>query len=140
MLGPSQAKSVRLANNLGRLRMILELKRDERRKARLILQGFREPAEWDEGSVASRVAYPSSIRTFLFHSGPRSDVITTNDVSVAFLQSDPYSDDQDPRRELDSSWVRALQCVLRSGSHRVVSPEAKIQRQAIPLLLIEVDL
>ena len=53
MLGPSEANSVRLTNNLGKLRMLLELKRDQRRKARLILQGFMEPAEWDEGSVAS---------------------------------------------------------------------------------------
>jgi hypothetical protein len=97
LLGPSEAKSVRLTNNLGRLRMILELKRDQRRKARLILQGFREPAEWDEGSVASPVAHPSSIRSFVFHAGPRGHVVTTNDVSVAFLQADKYSLDQAAR-------------------------------------------
>ena len=43
------------------------------------------------------MAYPSSIRTLLFHSGPRSDVISTNDVTVAFLQSDPCPSDQEPR-------------------------------------------
>ena len=84
LLGPSEAKSVRLTNNLGRLRMILELKRDQRRKARLILQGFREPAEWDEGSVASPVAYPSSIRSFMFHAGPRDEIVTTNDVYLVW--------------------------------------------------------
>ena len=97
LLGPSEASRVRLTHALGRLRMILEAKRDGRLKARLILQGFREPIEWDAGSVASPVAYPSSIRTLLFHSGPRSDVISTNDVTVAFLQSDPYPSDQEPR-------------------------------------------
>ena len=78
------------------MRMLLDTKRDGRLKARLIMQGFREPIEWDDGSVASPVAYPSSIRPLLFHSGPRSDVISTNDVSVAFLQSDPYPSDQEP--------------------------------------------
>ena len=28
----------------------------------LILQGFREPLEWDEGSVASPVAFASTLR------------------------------------------------------------------------------
>ena len=97
LLGPSEASRVRLTHALGRLRMILEAKRDGRLKARLILQDFGEPIEWDDGSVASPVAYPSSIRTLLFHSGPRSDVISTNDVTVAFLQSDPYPSDQEPR-------------------------------------------
>ena len=41
LLGPSEAKSARLANNLGILKMMLKLKRDARKKARLILQGFR---------------------------------------------------------------------------------------------------
>jgi hypothetical protein len=113
LLGPSEAKSVRLANNLGRLRMILELKRDDRRKARLILQGFREPVEWDEGSVASPVAYPSSIRTFLFHSGPRTDVISTNDVSVAFLQSDPYSLDQAPRYVAYKAYRESIEWIFQ---------------------------
>ena len=97
LLGTLEATSIAQSHALGRLKMILEAKRDDRKKGRLILQGFREPKEWDEGSVASPVAYPSSLRTLLFHAGPRSDVISLNDVSVAFLQSNPYPKDQAPR-------------------------------------------
>ena len=93
LLGPAEATRVSREYSLGKLRMILELKRDGRKKARLILQGFREPVEWDEGSVASPVAFTSTLRMLLFTAGLRSDVISVNDVSVAFLQSDPL-----PRR------------------------------------------
>jgi hypothetical protein len=37
-----------------RLRMLMEVKRDLRKKCRLILQGFREPREWDGGVTDSR--------------------------------------------------------------------------------------
>jgi hypothetical protein len=97
LLGPAEATRVSREYSLGKLRMLLELKRDGRKKARLILQGFREPVEWDEGSVASPVAFSSTLRMLLFSAGPRSDVISVNDVSVAFLQSDPYPLDQNPR-------------------------------------------
>ena len=86
LLGPAEATRVSRECSLGKLRMLLELKRDGRRKARLILQGFREPVEWDEGSVASPVAFTSTLRMLLFTAGLRSDVISVNDVSVAFLQ------------------------------------------------------
>ena len=52
LLGPAEATRVSREYNLGKLRMLLELKRDGRKKARRILQGFREHVEWDEGSVA----------------------------------------------------------------------------------------
>ena len=55
--------------------MLLEVKRDGRKKAGLILQGFREPVEWDEGSVASPLAFVSTLRMLLFTGGLRSDVI-----------------------------------------------------------------
>ena len=97
LLGTLEATHIAQSHTLGRLKMILDAKRDSRKKGILILQGFREPKEWDEGSVASLVAYPSSLRILLFHAGPRSDVISLNDVSVAFLQSNPYSKDQAPR-------------------------------------------
>ena len=97
LLGPSESNSVRRESNLGKLRMLLELKRDGRKKARLILQGFREPKEWDEGSVSSPVVFPSSIRSFLFSAGDRDECISVNDVSVAFLQADPFPLDQPSR-------------------------------------------
>ena len=62
LLGPAEATRVSREYSLGKLRMLLELKRDGRKKARLILQGFREPMEWDEGSVASPVAFASTLK------------------------------------------------------------------------------
>jgi hypothetical protein len=50
---PKQAYSVRSANALGKLRMLLELKRDGRRKGRLIIN--KEPVEWQTGSNTSEV-------------------------------------------------------------------------------------
>ena len=44
MQDPKQAYSVRSVHALGRLRMLLELKRDGRRKGRLIIN--KEPVEW----------------------------------------------------------------------------------------------
>ena len=69
LLGPAEATRVSREYSLGKLRMLLELKRDGRKKARLILQGFREPLEWDEGSVASPVAFASTLRMLLFTAG-----------------------------------------------------------------------
>lgn len=97
LLGPAEATRVSREYSLGKLRMLLELKRDGRKKARLILQGFREPTDWDEGSVTSPVAFASTLRLLLFTAGLRSDIISVNDVSVAFLQSDPYPPEQSPR-------------------------------------------
>ena len=86
--------AVRSAHPVVPLRMILEWKKDGRKKGRLILQGFREPPEWDHGSNASPVAFNSTIRTLLFgKGGGPDDVISSIDVSVAFLQSDDYGPD-----------------------------------------------
>ena len=46
LLGPAEATRVSREYSLVKLRMLLELKRDDRKKARLVLQGFREPLEW----------------------------------------------------------------------------------------------
>ena len=70
--------------------MILEAKRDVRRKGRLILQGFQEPYSWDGGvSSDSPVAYMSTIRLLLARTG-KDDEITARDVSTAFLQSTQF--------------------------------------------------
>ena len=69
------------------MRMLLGVKKDGSRKARLILQGFKEPREWDLGSNVSPVAYPSSVRSLVFMGGEKTDVLSSIDVSVAFLQT-----------------------------------------------------
>jgi hypothetical protein len=89
-LSREEAARVRAETLVPRLRMLLAVKRDGRRKCRLVLQGFSEPEAWDEGrSVDSPVAYHTSVRLLLAKSGA-ADVISKRDVSVAFLQSDAY--------------------------------------------------
>ena len=80
-----------------RMRMRLEAKKDGRRKGRLIVQGFREPQSWDVGGTDSPVASIASIRTLLFMAGLVGDVISSIDVSTAFLQSNDYPPDHEPR-------------------------------------------
>ena len=79
------------------LRMILESKRDGRLKGRLVAIGYREPKYWDVKTNSSPVVSLSTVRALLFKAGPASDVISSVDVSVAFLQADPYPDDH-PKR------------------------------------------
>ena len=80
-----------------RLRMNLEPKRDGRRKCRLILQGFREPKSWDRGTIDSPVAALSTIRAMVFMVGNEGDIISSIDVSTAFLQSESYDPSDEPR-------------------------------------------
>ena len=87
------AEQVRRDHQVGRLRMLLELKRNLRKKGRMIVQGFREPEEWDDGSNVSPVAFVDSIRMLFFMAGLASDVISTNDVAVAFLQAVGFAHD-----------------------------------------------
>jgi hypothetical protein len=94
---PVEASRIMVTESVVSLRMQLEAKKDGRRKARLLLQGFKEPAEWDVGSNVSPVAFPSTIKTLVYEAGPVEDVIGMIDVSVAFLQSDKYGPDERSR-------------------------------------------
>ena len=85
LLGPEEEARVRQTSPIVSMRMLLGVKKDGRRKARLILQGFKEPSEWDLGSNVSPVAYPSSVRSLVFMGGELTDVLSSIDVSVAFL-------------------------------------------------------
>ena len=80
-----------------RLRMRLEAKKDGRKKARLIVQGFREPLSWDVGGTDSPTAAMASIRTLLFMHGLFGDVISSIAVSTAFLQAAEYEVGSTPR-------------------------------------------
>ena len=75
------------------MRMLLDTKRDGRLKARLVALGYREPKEWDTMSNSSPVADLSSIRTLIYKAGDPNDVLSSIDVSVAFLQANPYHED-----------------------------------------------
>ena len=97
LLGPEEEARVRQTSPIVSMRMLLGVKKDGRRKARLILQGFKEPREWDLGSNVSPVAYPSSVRSLVFMGGEKTDVLSSIDVSVAFLQSEEYGPDETPR-------------------------------------------
>ena len=79
--------------------MLLDTKRDGRLKARLVALGHREPKEWDAMSTSSPVAGISSIRTLIYKAGDPDDdiVLSSIDVSVAFLQANPYHEDDTKR-------------------------------------------
>jgi hypothetical protein len=97
LLDPVEEARVRREHSVVSLRMLLEAKKDGRRKARLILQGFKEPKSWDVDSNASPVAFPSTIKSLLFMGGEADDIISSIDISVAFLQSREYGPDDPPR-------------------------------------------
>ena len=94
LLEPEEEERVRAVAPIVSLRMLLEAKKDGRRKARLILQGFKEPREWDLNSNVSPVANTSTIRSLVFCGGSSEDVLSSIDVSVAFLQSTEYGEDE----------------------------------------------
>ena len=92
-----EVMKVGAASKAVRLRMNLEPKRDGRRKCRLILQGFREPKSWDRGTIDSPVASLSTIRAMVFLMGRPGDILSSIDVSTAFLQSESYDPNDAPR-------------------------------------------
>jgi hypothetical protein len=98
LLSPSQCEELgRLGTPVVPLRMILKTKKDSVNKARLVLQGFREPREWDVSSNVSPVAHPSTIKSLIFMKGEEGDILSSIDVSVAFLQATEYGPDETPR-------------------------------------------
>ena len=97
----AEEEHVRQHHQLVSMRMNLEDKRDGRRKGRLVLQGFKEPAEWDVESNEAPVTLLSTIRTLVFANekggGDKGEVLSTIDVSVAFLQAEEYGPNEAPR-------------------------------------------
>ena len=73
MLSPEEAVRVRAHSTVVSMRMLLGVKKDDKREARLVLQGFKEPREWDTGSNVSPVAYPSTIRSLVFMGGEETE-------------------------------------------------------------------
>jgi hypothetical protein len=65
-VSPAVAQYVRAKKLAVRLRMLLEVKRDMRRKGRLVLQGFRAPSWWRIGSTDSPVVATAGLRVLIF--------------------------------------------------------------------------
>ncbi len=87
-----------ISEGLGmKLRMILERKKDNRMKGRLVGQGFWEDVTATGAHVDSPVANFASVRTLLFKSGRTGEVIASGDISKAFLMADEYPASAAPR-------------------------------------------
>ena len=61
------------------------------------MQGFNEPRDLDNRPIDSPVASLATIRTLLFMAVAVNDVVSSIDVSTAFLQADEYDADSAPR-------------------------------------------
>ena len=80
-----------------KLRMILEHKKDGRRKGRLVGQGFWEDVDTTGLYVDSPVASFATVRSLLFKTGEYGEVIASGDMSKAFLKADEYPEGSEPR-------------------------------------------
>ena len=117
MLSPEEAVRVRAHSPVVSMKMLLGVKWDGSRKAKLVLQGFKEPREWDTGSNVSPVAYPNTIRSLVFMGGEETYVLSSIDVSVAFLQSEPYGADETPRDVPYGPYAGAREYVFQLRGH-----------------------
>ena len=63
----------------------------------MVAIGYREPYHWDTKSNNSPVADMSSVRILLYEAGNCNDVLSSVDISVAFLQAKEYTDEDRPR-------------------------------------------
>ena len=88
LLESDEEERVRAVAPIVSLRMLLEAKKDGRRKARLILQGFKEPREWDLDSNVSPVANTSTIRSLVFCGGSSGDVLSSIDDCVRGISAE----------------------------------------------------
>jgi hypothetical protein len=77
--------------------MILEHKKDGRRKGRLVGQGFWEDVCTTGQYVDSPVACFATVRSLLFMNGREGEVVGSGDMCKAFLKADEYPDDAPPR-------------------------------------------
>ena len=92
-----------------KLRMILESKKDGRRKGRLVGQGFGEDKGVTDVHIDSPVASFAAVRMLLFMSGEVGEeqtVIASGDISKAFLKADEYPVDNGwISQNLSLSWI-----------------------------------
>ena len=93
-VSPAVAQYVRAKKLAVRLRMILEVKRDMRRKGRLVLQGFRAPSWWRVGSTDSPVVATAGLRALIFRRDKQAgvpEILSQFDFDVAFLQANGFT-------------------------------------------------
>ena len=93
-VSPEVAKYVRAKKLAVRLRMLLEVKRDMRRKGRLVLQGFRAPSWWRIGSTDSPVVATAGLRAMIFRrdkTAGNREILSQFDFDVAFLQANGFA-------------------------------------------------
>ena len=96
-ISEAEAKEKGIDKIAVRSRMNLEPKHDGRKKCRWLVQGFREPASWDRVGTDSPVASLTAIRTLVFKKGKVGDILSSIDVSTAFLQANAYDESEEPR-------------------------------------------
>ena len=96
-LTEKQVREQRVEKRAIGMRMLLSTKKDGRRKGRLIVQGFREPRYLDGGAIDAPVASLTTIRTLLFMHGMSEDIVSSIDVSTAFLQAQEYDESDEPK-------------------------------------------
>ena len=87
-LSPGERARVRVNNQAVSMRMLLGVKKDGRKSQAGILQGFKEPTEWDTGSNINPVAYPNTIRSLVFMGGEGTDVLSSIDVGACSLPAE----------------------------------------------------
>ena len=92
LMTQQEVEELGVASKAIRTRFNLEPKRDGRKKCRWLVQGFREPISWDSGGTDSPVATMSTIRSLVFKKGRVGDVISSVDITTAFLQADMFKD------------------------------------------------
>ena len=93
-VSPAVAQYVRAKKLAVRLRMILTEKKDQRRKGRLVLQGFRAPSWWRVGSTDSPVVATAGLRVLIFRRDKqvgRREIVSQFDFDVAFLQANGFA-------------------------------------------------
>jgi len=93
-VSPAVAQYVRQKKLAVRLRMLLEVKRDMRRKGRLVLQGFRAPSWWRVGSTDSPVVATAGLRAMIFRRNKQAgipEILSQFDFDVAFLQANGFA-------------------------------------------------
>ena len=87
LLDDDEAAAVEREHTIVSMRPVLEAKKDGRRKMRLVVQGFKEPLEWDLESNMSPVALTSAVRMLVYAAGRADEVIGCIDACVCSFPS-----------------------------------------------------